>query len=143
MSTNKKPFNKYFEVRWHDRVGLPQCPYLTRWVLLLFGYAIRLHHWLASDDQRNRHDHAWWMLIIILKGGYTDISEAGEDHLRFGSIRFRKATHRHTVRLDPGGCWSLLITGRVSRKHGFYKPGSNKMIRFLRYFDRVGHHPCD
>lgn len=142
MSENKKPF-KQFELRWKDRVGLPECPYMTRWVIVLMGYALRLHHWIASDDQRYKHDHGWWMLILVLWGGYTDVTDTGEDVLRAGSIRLRSATHRHTVRVNKGGCWSLLLTGPKLRKWGFYKPGSNKMIRPLRFFDRIGHHPCE
>lgn len=134
------PFQQ-FELRWNEPVGLPECPYLRRWVLTLFGYSLRLHHWTASDDQRHLHDHPWWMLVLILRGGYTDISETQQDVLSAGSIRFRNATHRHTVKVSHG-CWSLLLTGRHSRNWGFYVPGRSALLRPLRYFSRYGHHPC-
>lgn len=142
---------KLFEFRWAEKVDPERgCFYLTRWVLTLFGYSIRLHHWINDDDQRYYHDHPWWMLIFILKGGYTDYSPLENnipgqnfDHLHFGSFRFRKADHKHTVVVDKGGCWSLLLTGPVSRNFGFWIPGRDKPMRFLRYFSRYGHHQCD
>lgn len=133
-----RPFRE-FEIRWREAVGLPECPYLYRWTLTLFGRTLRLHHWVASDDQRYQHDHGWWMLVLVLRGGYTDRSTS-DDRLGPGSIRFRAATHTHTVVVDKGGCWSLLLTGRKTRNWGFYVRG--KMIRPLRYFSRFGHHPC-
>lgn len=142
MSESKVPFEK-FQLRWRDKVGRPECPYLIRWTLTIGGYAIRLHHWLASDDQRHLHDHPWWMLTIMLRGGYTDISTDGEDYLSVGSIRFRPALHHHTVKVDSGGAWTLLITGRKSRNWGFYVPGREALLRPLRYFKRYKHHQCD
>lgn len=141
MSKNKEPF-KAFGLRWADAIGLDECPYVYRWVLTLFGYALRLHHWVASDDQRHMHDHAWWMLIIVLRGGYTDISEDGRDVLKAGSIRFRRASHKHTVLVDDGGCWSLLITGRPVHSWGFFVAGKKTRLRSIKYFARFGHHPC-
>jgi hypothetical protein len=77
---------------------------------------------------------------VMLKGGYTDISGDGDDRLRTGSIRYRPALHTHTVRVDEGGCWTLLITGRKSRDWGFWING--QWLRMRRYFRAYGHHPC-
>lgn len=138
---NKKFSN--FQIRWGEQVGPEDCQYLKRWVLVMFGYALRLHHWTNSDDPRHFHDHPWWMVILVLRGGYVDISPDGEDRLSLGSLRFRKADHKHTVRVDDGGCWSLLLTGPKSRKWGFWIKGRNVLLRPLRYFSRFGHHQCD
>jgi len=131
-----------FGIIWHNPIGLPECPYMIRWVILFFGYSIRLHHWVASDDQRNFHDHPWWMITLMLKGRYVDITSEKHDILTSGSIRFRKASHKHTVKVDPPGCWTLLITGRSVNNWGFYVPGRERRLRPLRYFSRYGHHPC-
>lgn len=133
---------KKFQLRWAEWIGSADCLYMQRWVLVLFGYAIRLHHWVASDDPRHLHDHPWWMLIIVLKGGYTDISETKRDELKAGSVRFRPATHKHTVAVN-GSCWSLLFTGPKVRNWGFWVPGRNTLLRPRRYFKRFGHHQCD
>lgn len=125
---------------WRDKLGLTSCPYMERWVLNLYFFSIRLHHWMGSDDNRAFHDHAWWFLTIILKGGYTDVSPKGHDPVTTGSIRYRPALHRHTVKVNPCGCWSILLTGPEVRKWGFYPNG--KFVRRSKYFDRYGHHPC-
>jgi len=103
--------------------------------------SIRLHWWHASDDQRYLHDHSFWFLTIVLWGGYTDRNEHGEDHLRAGSVRLRRATHRHAVKVDSGGCVSLLITGREKREFGFWVKG--RFRKRNKYFHMFGHHPCE
>lgn len=65
---------KSFQIRWAEPLGKPNCPYMVRWVLILFGYSIRIHHWIRSDDKRYFHDHPWNFLTIVLKGGYDDVS---------------------------------------------------------------------
>ncbi len=124
-----------------EELGQPECPYIRRWVLDFYLFSIRLHHWLSSDDQRNFHDHPWWYITIILWGGYTDRSPQGEDKMGVGSIRFRRAKHQHTVLVNKGGCWSLLITGREKRIWGFWVKG--KFRKRNKYFYMFGHHPCE
>ena len=34
-----------------------------------FGIAIRVHHILRSDNERNFHDHPWPYINVILRGG--------------------------------------------------------------------------
>lgn len=148
MSENKKRFEN-FEIRWKDRVGRPECPYLTRWIFTAFGYSIRLHHWTGSDDQRVidgqniLHDHPWWMLIFVLKGRYWDVTSDSQELVRPLSFYFRPAEHRHTVRLVGKECWTLLLTGKKIRNWGFYVPGREKLLRPLRFFSRYGHHQCE
>jgi hypothetical protein len=113
---------------------------MRRWVVDFGAFALRLHAWRASDDRRAFHDHGWWFLSVLVWGGITDVSPAGRDRLRFGSVRFRPATHRHTVEVDPGGAVTLLITGPVVRRWGFWVNG--RLWRRDRYFATRGHHPC-
>jgi hypothetical protein len=77
----------------------------------------------------------------VLRGGYTDVTESGRDHLRVGSVRFRPANHVHSVLIDPGGARTLLLTGRPLRDWGFWTPSG--WLRMRRYFREYGHHPCD
>jgi len=72
-------FNTMFQVRWNEPMGLPQSPYLYRWTLILFGYSIRLHHWLRSDDNRYFHDHSSWLISIVLRGHYWNVKPAKPD----------------------------------------------------------------
>jgi hypothetical protein len=103
--------------------------------------SIRLHHWLAPDDDRAKHDHPWSFTTFVLKGGYTDSSPSGEEHLRAPAIRHRKAEHQHTVFPDPGCAWTVIITGPKTRQWGFWVKG--KFVKSYRYFYKFGHHPCD
>lgn len=126
---------------WGEKLGNPECPYIKRWVIDFWFFSIRLHHWLSSDDQRNFHDHPWWYLSLVLKGGYTDRNP--EDSIRRtpGSINFFPATHQHTVLVDKGGCWTLLITGREKRTWGFWV--GKRFRKRNKYFFEHGHHPCE
>lgn len=128
-------------IHWRERLGLPECPYVVRWrVQFPFG-SLRVHHWLASDDLRAVHDHPWWFVTLVLRGGYTDRSPAGDEHLRAGSLRYRPALHRHTVVPGPGGAWTVLVTGRPLRAWGFWL--GQKFIKANKWFLTHGHHPCN
>lgn len=71
-STNTKKF-KNFQIRWKEKLGYPENPYLIRWTFIFFGYSIRIHHWIKSDDNRFFHDHASDLLSIVLKGRYWNV----------------------------------------------------------------------
>ncbi len=123
------------------KLGDKACPYLRRWAIAIDRFAsIRLHHWHSGDDPRNFHDHPWDFVTIVLWGAYTDVTESGEERMTPGTIRYRPALHRHTVRVDKGGCWTLLLTGKVVRKWGFWVKGKFKKAN--KYFLEHGHHPC-
>jgi hypothetical protein len=126
---------------WKEPLGLPECPYVIRWRLELFGFSVRVHHWLSNDDDRAFHDHPWWFLTFVVKGGYTDENPDGLDILEAPAVRFRKAEHQHTVHPHEGGCWTLLITGRPVRTWGFWANG-NKFVKANKWFLIYGHHPC-
>src|SRR4051812_20885395 len=94
---------KSFQIRWNEPLGKPECPYLKRWVFVFFGYSIRIHHWIRSDDKRFFHDHPWGFLTIVLKGSYIDVSPSLDcfcelqnpikEILKVGDFKFRKVTH--------------------------------------------------
>lgn len=166
---------KHLAVKWGERLGRPECPYMRRWAVVAGLFSIRVHHFYRSDDERAFHDHPWWFVTLVVKGGYTDVSGDtislcsrcfpneppdqncyichGErhyierlDHLRLGSIRFRRAKHQHTVRTDPGGAWTVLVTGPNIRTWGFWERLPNGTTRFRKankWFFTHGHHPCD
>src|SRR5262245_9881749 len=125
---------------WNEPLGRPECPYLRRWALNFGLFSMRVHHWYSSDDHRAFHDHPWWFVTLVLRGGYTDVSPAGRERMTPGKVRFRPAIHRHTTEVDSGGCWSLLLTGRQKRRWGFWVNG--KFKKSNKYFLEHGHHPC-
>ena len=128
-------------ISWNEPVGLVECPYIIRWVMLTPWFSIRLHRWLASDDVRAVHDHSWWFIVLVLRGCYLDAGPGGTDILRRGSIRFRPAIHQHSVVVLKRNTWTILLTGPVRRRWGFWVCG--RLVKRDKYFAVHGHHACD
>jgi hypothetical protein len=110
-------------------IGGPGSPYMFRWWIIPRNqfFNIYLHKILRDDDDRALHDHPWWNISIVLRGGYREITQAGAKMRRPGSIIFRRATDAHRLELPVrnGGisyCWSLFVTGRRIREWGFHCP---------------------
>jgi len=135
-------------------VGTEADPYLLRWWIIPRNrwFNIDLHKFLRDDDDRALHDHPWWSLSIILRGGYyewmprdgdarwfaTQQGKEGPTLIRKwrapGSLVFRRATQAHRVQLEKswtfGGVlprvslpsWTLFITGPRVREWGFHCP---------------------
>lgn len=114
----------------HSVIGGADRPYLLRWWLLPRNRVLNLylHKFLRDDDDRALHDHPWWFVSLVLRGGYVEKTEAGETRRRAGSVAFRPATWRHRVVLERDAvgevipCWTLILTGRKSRTWGFWCP---------------------
>jgi hypothetical protein len=138
-----KSGTRRFELKWAEFIGPPDCPVMQRWGIITPLFSVRLHHFLRPDDHRHPHDHPWWFITLVLKGGYTDRSIIDgvehEDKLSRGSIRFRKALHRHWV--DTDDSWTLILTGRMNRKWGFWLGDVFKPVS--EYFSQYGYAPCE
>lgn len=124
----------------------PESPYLIRRYLIPRNSLLNvyLHKFLRSDDDRALHDHPWWFVSIILKGGYIEWVPGSEFSFRYApSIAYRRATHTHRVELfsdNKGGlkpAWTIIVTGRKVRHWGFHCPQG---FRIWEKFDKQG---CD
>jgi hypothetical protein len=92
----------------------------------------RIHHILRSDNDRHLHDHPWWNISIVLRGGYWEWTPknprdpAGPQVKTWrgpGSIVFRRASAVHRLELPAGtSTWSLFVMGPKSQAWGFYTP---------------------
>lgn len=101
--------------RPHQVIGAGS-PYMLRWYVIprnpLFN--VYVHKFLRSDDDRALHDHPWWFVSLILRGGYVEISAAPDGRttalcrtsvfdwrspFRSRMLAFRPATYRHRVSL--------------------------------------------
>lgn len=131
-----------FQIRWREALGRAECPYLYRWTFLAFGFSLRIHHWLRSDDKRFFHDHACDFLSIVLAGRYTNVTPQGRCEVKVGSWWLARADRRHYLDIPAGGAWTLLLCGRPYRKWGFWITETRRM-RPLRYFKKYGVPPCD
>jgi hypothetical protein len=124
-------------------IGTDESPYLKRWWVIPRNrfFNIYLHQILRSDDDRALHDHPWWNVSIILKGGYWEHMPEGyyqiskiaygdrEKWRGRGAIVFRRARTAHRLELSSDArwekripCWSLFITGPRIREWGFHCP---------------------
>jgi hypothetical protein len=123
-------------------IGTPDSPYMRRWWVIPRNrhFNIYLHNVLRDDDERALHDHPWWNLSIVLRGGYWEIKplyrplypdlapevfRTNLDKLWRGpaSVVLRRPTDAHRLVLDEGRpSWSLFITGPNVRTWGFWCP---------------------
>ena len=156
-SSNTSKF-KRFQIRWAERLGFIDNPYLIRWTFIIFGYSIRIHHWIKSDDRRFFHDHSSNLLSIVLKGKYDNVVPIKPNELPTNnsvrhhvegifnsvshffhmnkSIWFSKAEQQHYLDIPKGGAWTLMFEGKPRHKWGFYVNGHK--WRPLRYFYKYG-----
>lgn len=135
-----RPF-KPFQIRWKEAMGRPCCPYLYRWTFLFFGYSIRIHHWIRSDDKRFFHDHPFDFISIVLKGRYANVTPNGRFEVKAGTVWKSDGTKRHYLDIPEAGAWTVLLCSRVKRKWGFWIK-DNQRLRPLEYFHRYGIHSC-
>ena len=123
-----------FQIRWKEALGRPECPYLYRWTFLFFGYSIRLHHWIKSDDKRYFHDHSCNLISMVLKGKYLNVTSEGSFLAQPFKPRYMNAFQRHYLIVPPEGAWTLILCSRPYHKWGFYVNGHK--WRPLRYFHK-------
>lgn len=128
---------KSFQIRWKEALGRSECPYLYRWTFIFFGYSIRLHHWLKSDDRRFFHDHPSDLISLVLKGRYKNVTPNGSVEVRAGTIWKARAEDKHYLDIPEEGAWTLLFFGRKRRNWGFWDREGH-MLRPLEYFHRYG-----
>lgn len=100
--------------RWglsHDRIG-----------------GVLLHRMDAPDPGIDLHDHPWWFVSIIIKGGYVEARASNRQPNEQAWIT-RKPWSVKTMRLDEchtitslltKHSWSLVLKGPRRRSWGFY-----------------------
>ncbi len=115
-------------------IGGADSPYMRRWWVIPRNrfFNIYLHNIVRDDDDRALHDHPWWNLSIVLRGGYWEyvpispLEPAGAtigSWRGVGSFVLRRPTAAHRLALMTGAsCWSLFITGPNVRTWGFHCP---------------------
>lgn len=96
--------------------------YLLRWSLWLpFGASLKLHKIVRPDDDRCEHDHPWWFVRIVLKGGYVEEVEGKTFTRRPGSVTWCGRGFRHRITtLRAAASWSLVLCGPKRDAWGFF-----------------------
>jgi hypothetical protein len=133
--TGARPPVKRFGITRREVVGNPDCPVMTRWVVAVGGFSIRLHRFCADHEDVHPHSHPWSFVTLVLAGGYDDISmtDGRVDKLRAGSVRLRPSAHRHRTRVGAHGCTTLLLTGCLTNEWGFWVRGRFYPWRLYRH----------
>lgn len=88
-------------------------------------------HKIKQSDARSFHDHPWWFVTVILRGGYYETRPMWEDGQIIGeittwhgpgSVLFRRARDFHHITvLDGVPAYTLFITGKWQQVWGFWK----------------------
>jgi hypothetical protein len=134
--------------------------YMRRWLIgPRWAWGLRVHCIERSDADRELHDHPWWFVSIILRGGYWEHTLDGRrTWYGPGSIVFRSADTLHRIELDTectqarkrglhtGSClsrpvpaWTLVLRGRRARAWGFLTAdGWQHWVKFTRARDGQG-----
>jgi hypothetical protein len=122
-------------------IGDPECPILKRitFKVPLIPWKFRLHKFYPNTSDRDTHDHPWWFVTIVLRGGYKDVALDGTvDNMRPGSIRFRPAHHAHKTFAGPKGCTTFVFGPDSFREWGFF-PDGGPWMPWKRYMALFGH----
>jgi hypothetical protein len=126
----------------HQIIGSEGNPYMLRWYVIPRNPLLNVyvHKFIRSDDDRALHDHPWWFVSLILRGGYVEISENIERKTTVlcrtsvfdvrspfwrRAVAYRPAIYRHRVALPvengiEQSCWTLIVTGPKRRSWGFW-----------------------
>ncbi len=104
--------------------------YLLRWYVLPRNpwLNVYLHQFLHDDEDRALHDHPWWFVSLMVKGRYYEVTQTNFIARVAPCVAHHPATHAHRVVLQkdddskPIPCWTIVITGRVTRDWGFLCP---------------------
>ena len=86
-------------------------------------------HWFHASDDDSLHDHPWWFLTVILRGGYWEYTGPpdGTAVVRRwhppGAVRLRSARWLHRVEIDPARRpMTIVLRGPRIRRWGFQTP---------------------
>lgn len=98
------------------------------WLLQRLGIAARVQLICTPDTGRDKHDHPWPFISMVLFGFYCERTPCDEptelDNFNFrrqGSIVYRSTTFRHRISsVSHGGVWTLFITFRRQQRWGFF-----------------------
>lgn len=106
---------------------------MERWWRVPRNWATNVYFHIVrrSDDDRALHDHPWFSISIVLRGGYWEhtIAAGGVHHKVWcspGLIRFRpsgRQAHRLELAVDSVGeiaARTIFVTGPVLRRWGFH-----------------------
>ena len=122
-----KPSEKWALWRWYD-ITLDGEPYLTRLNLLKTPwFSVKLHWIHRPDPDRDLHDHPWWFVSLILRGGYVEYESktpsTTKGHPRLITrFNYKNKVTAHRISEVLPNTLTLIVSGPKDRKKewGFY-----------------------
>ena len=81
-------------------------------------FNVYLHRLLAPNPHPQCHDHPWWFVAVLLRGGYWEYHDGLWRWQSAGKVLYRPAEWSHNV-VTVGVSWSVILTGPKSRDWGF------------------------
>lgn len=128
-------------------------PYLTRFYVFPKGprtrdntdgvtpdapFAVFIHFFHRSDEDREKHNHPWKESVsLILTGGYREEREDGLYTRKPGDINVIRSTDYHRVDLltPKKGCWTLFVAGKNISSWGFKNAQTGAHIPWRDYLN--------
>lgn len=103
--------------------------YLHRWHLVPRNRLcnVYLHCFVGSDKREELHDHPWWSVSVLLRGGMIEVMPAPVTRgwqywkriKRWWPV-VRGPKHAHRIIVDVTPTWTIFITGPKVREWGFW-----------------------
>lgn len=145
---NPPPDRQYMRLRRHairtKVITKNGQPYLRRWYLHDSPRcSLLLHHLCQPDADRWLHDHPWWFVAVVLRGGYTQTrtTRRGQRTVRVRRVNVIRGGTPHRNRgaghVDPGvdraASAGVVVPGAVDRSH----PGALAVTETCRHCGRL------
>ena len=128
--------------------------YMRRWVAEVpWLGGVRLHYIAGPDPSPDPHDHPFDFVSFVLRGEYTEETPGGGiqpftdaeiqypavwKRRRWLSLAYRPAEAQHKVLMvSPGGCWTLVLSGRRRRTWGYVT--ARGWVDFRTYLEATSH----
>jgi hypothetical protein len=114
----------YNRWRWRFEIeyvsDLISADYMRRWQLRVPQGALRLHHILRGDMDRDCHDHPMDFTSLVLSGGYIEHTPDKEPRKFLpGDVNRKRAEDLHRLELIGDDAWTIVLAGPFRRDWGF------------------------
>lgn len=121
-----------------ETLGATDNPLITRWGLNVKGLGgIYIHKMHRPDGDPELHNHRWWFVSFIVKGGYVEkyverILPESVLYVGWGSGQKLRYWRKHTLHFMPRGCahtiisldtyptWTIVLHGPLKGDWGFF-----------------------
>jgi hypothetical protein len=110
-------------LRWQSIHGPDGSLYLKRlWLIKTPWFAVMLHWILRPDYARDLHDHPWWFIAFVLRGGYRELLPGNHKGrlVRFFNFKPYGPRGAHCISYVSPNTLTLVIRGRKQGIWGFY-----------------------